>query len=221
MLFRSVADVMARFSRAQSFIEGLLLKKWDQLAAISGRDPVFSQDGNKGIFWCFDNNEPYSPGYLIWKDRTTGQAKYLGVSSSDRYARNPHSGLFALSYYTDLTAFNINTGEAAAGGPRFDFGSRLMNGDPERVIRAIGYDGFADRYAVVWSRNPYGEQNLEQKLFLDVFDAGGEFQKSIDTGLVIRASYKNYPVTSRLDFTADGRAQADFLDQRLDLAYLK
>ena len=128
--------------------------------------------------------------------------------------------LLVVSRFNDLLFFDVNTGEAAPGVYPFDFGSRLANGEPERVVRGLGYDGFADRLVMFYTDNPYGDM-LQHKVMLAVFEGGGRHLRDIDTGVVIPAYRKSYPVVARYtNFTAEGHVRTDLgTGEMLDMKY--
>ena len=215
-----VTMLMQDFGRYQTFINKLLGMSWDELGARTDGTPVFTADGQKGVFFCYDPDEYASPTYLIWCDRQTGETRWLGAPAGWAWALDKTRGLLVVSAFRDLLTIDMETGEAVPPVYDFDFGSRLADGQPQRVVRGLGYDGFADRFVVLYTENPYGDR-LYQGVSLAVFDGGGKHLRDVDTGLIIFSHIKNSSVVAQsVSFTADGHIRTQLgMEEPLDMKY--
>ncbi len=215
-----VTMLMQDFGRYQAFINKLLGMSWDELGARTDGTPVFTADGQKGVFFCYGPDEYASPTYLIWCDRQTGETRWLGAPAGWAWALDKTRDLLVVSGFEDLLTFDMETGEAVPPVYDFDFGSRLADGQPQRVVRGLGYDGFADRFVVLYTENPYDDW-VYQEPMLAVYRGGGEHLRDVPTGRIVISSYKNFPTVAQfVNFTAQGHIRTQLgVDELLDMKY--
>ncbi|WP_303900553.1 hypothetical protein [Anaerotruncus colihominis] len=165
-----------------------------------------SADGQK-ILWSAQTGGA-GDGFwseLVLEDAATGTLTYLSDEDGLAIPEFGPGHLFLVNRLGSMTVYDADTAAPAAEQLAFDYGD--TPNEPDWFTLGCSWDTDNQRWIVAYRVGGWGESGSfdeQTPLLIDVFDAQGQKQRTVETGMEIPFSHKNYAVMVQLFPEGDG-----------------
>lgn len=159
-----------------------------------------SADGRK-ILWSAQTGG-MGDGFwseLVLEDAATGTLTYLSDEDGPAIPVFGPGHLFLVNRIGSMTIYDADTAAPAAEQLAFDYGDRPD--EPDWFTLGCAWDTDNQRWMVAYRAGGWGVSGSfdeQTPLLIDVFDAQGQKLCTVETGVKIPFSHKNYAVTVQL-----------------------